>query len=133
MGLFFRSGWWRAHAVAATVILVSTVIDLGGAIFNDRAAAVAAEAGLVLAWSMVVIAPLVGTITRTGTADARISLPIITSAVGSLALYAGSPRRNSSRRWRPRSSRAIGALIRNTDDRDASSVYLTGSLLGAPA
>ncbi|MEX2278995.1 MAG: DUF2339 domain-containing protein [Acidimicrobiia bacterium] len=34
--LFFRFGWWRAHAVAATVILSSTVLDIGDAIFADR-------------------------------------------------------------------------------------------------
>ncbi|MEX2278994.1 MAG: DUF2339 domain-containing protein [Acidimicrobiia bacterium] len=39
---------------------------------------------------MLLLVPLVGTFTRTGVAVARISLPIITSAVGSLVLYAGT-------------------------------------------
>lgn len=88
--LFFRSGWWRAHTVAAVAVLTSAAIDLGGSFDVDASHAIALEFALVLAWVMAVVVPLASTFTRTGPAVARIALPIITSSVGSLVLYAGT-------------------------------------------
>lgn len=88
--LFFRSGWWRAHTVAAIAVLASAVFDLGGSVDVNPSHAVALEFSLLIAWAMAVVVPLAGTFTRTGPAIARIALSVITSSVGSLVLYAGT-------------------------------------------
>lgn len=88
--LFFRAGWWRSHTVAASAILGSVLMDLGGGVRVDDAAAVALQAALVLAWLMLVIVPLAATVTRVGPLVARRGLPMVTTSFGSLALYAGT-------------------------------------------
>jgi uncharacterized membrane protein len=88
--LFFRAGWWRSHTVAASAILGSVLVDLGGVVRLDGADAYALQAALVLAWLMLVIVPLAGTVMRFGPLVARRALPLVTTSFGSLALYAGT-------------------------------------------
>lgn len=88
--LFFRSGWWRAHIIAAGAVLASAALDLGGSIVVSTGHAIALEFSLLIAWAMAVLVPLAGTFTWTGPAVARIALPIVTSSVGTLVLYAGT-------------------------------------------
>ena len=88
--MFFRAGWWRSHTVAAGAILGSVLVDIGDVGRLDGPAAVVLQSALVLAWLMLVVAPLAATLTRTGPLVARRRLPIVTTSVGSLALYAGT-------------------------------------------
>ena len=88
--LFFRAGWWRSHAVAAGAILGSVLVDLRSVSRLDGDAAFALQAALVLAWLMLVIAPLAATVVRVGPLVARRALPMVTTSFGSLALYAGT-------------------------------------------
>ncbi|MEX2423568.1 MAG: DUF2339 domain-containing protein [Acidimicrobiia bacterium] len=88
--LFFRAGWWRSHTMAAGAIAVSVLVDLGAAVGVDGAAAVAVQTAMVIAWLMLVIVPLAATVTRLGPLVARRALPMVTTSVGSLALYAGT-------------------------------------------
>jgi len=88
--IFFRSGWWRAHTFAAITVLASATLDLSRHLDSDTSAAVALESALVLGWLMLVVAPLVAAFRRVGPAVSRTTLPIITSSVGSLVLYAGT-------------------------------------------
>jgi uncharacterized membrane protein len=88
--LFFRYGWWRTHLAAAAALMVSVTIDLIPADLDDRALAMALESALIITWLMLVAAPLAGTILRTGPHVARVTVPIITSSLGTLLLYAGT-------------------------------------------
>ena len=88
--LFFRAGWWRSHTLAASAILGSVLVDLRGVVRVDDAAAFALQGALVITWLMLVIAPLAATVTRVGPLVARRALPMVTTSVGSLALYGGT-------------------------------------------
>jgi hypothetical protein len=88
--LFFRYGWWRTHVAAAAALIVSVTADLIPAGLDDRTLAVALESALVVTWLMLVAAPLAGTVIGTGPHAARITVPIVTSSVGTLILYGGT-------------------------------------------
>jgi uncharacterized membrane protein len=87
--LFFKAGWWRSHTVAASAILASVLVDLGAFTVAGEAA-FALQAGLVMAWLMLVVVPLAATVTRVGPLVSRRALPIVTTSFGSLAFYAGT-------------------------------------------
>jgi uncharacterized membrane protein len=86
--LAFRHGWMRAQVATAAGIAVSIALDLTPP--NDRTAAVALQVALTIAWLMAVAVPLVGAIRDIGDRVSRVTIPIVTSSVGSLLFYAAT-------------------------------------------
>lgn len=88
--LFFRHGWIRMQVAAGLALLGAVIVELAPALADDRSLAIGLESVLVIAWAMLVAAPLIGTARALGDRLATVTIPIVTSSIGTLAFYAGT-------------------------------------------